>query len=100
MAKNVHVMVADSATLQGQADLCTGSSCDRAHDMNSVMGIGENILFIYKGRKEWVGTKDEVMNVGNQHLNDLVFASDLFKKVKEVENNEYCECKNSGNGGT
>ena len=69
------------------------------HDMNSVMGIGENILFIYKGRKEWVGTKDEVMNVGNRHLNDLVFASDLFKKVKEVENNEYCECKNNGNGG-
>ena len=56
------------------------------HDMNSVMGIGENICFIYKGRKEWQGTKDEVMNSTNEKLNDLVFASDLFRKVKEVEN--------------
>ncbi len=55
------------------------------HDMNSVMGIGEKIIFIYKGRKEWEGTKDEVMNSTNEKLNDLVFASDLFKKVKEVE---------------
>ena len=55
------------------------------HDMNSVMGIGENIIFIYKGRKEWQGNKDEVMSATNKNLNDLVFASDLFKKVKEVE---------------
>ena len=55
------------------------------HDMNSVMGIGENILFIYKGRKEWQGTKDDVMQSTNKNLNDLVFASDLFRKVKEVE---------------
>ena len=55
------------------------------HDMNSVMGIGENILFIYKGRKEWQGTKDDVMASTNKNLNDLVFASDLFRKVKEVE---------------
>ena len=55
------------------------------HDMNSVMGIGENILFIYKGRKEWQGTKDEVISSTNDKLNDLVFASDLFRKVKQVE---------------
>jgi phospholipid/cholesterol/gamma-HCH transport system ATP-binding protein len=55
------------------------------HDMNSVMGIGENILFIYKGKKEWQGTKDDVMSSTNKNLNDLVFASDLFRKVKEVE---------------
>lgn len=55
------------------------------HDMNSVMGIGENIIFIYKGHKEWQGTKDEVMSATNKQLNDLVFASDLFRKVKEVE---------------
>ncbi len=55
------------------------------HDMNSVMGIGENILFIYKGHKEWQGTKDEVVNSTNQRLNDLVFASDLFRKVKQME---------------
>ena len=58
------------------------------HDMNSVMGIGENIIFIYKGRKEWQGTKDNVMEATNKRLNDLVFASDLFKKVKEVEAEE------------
>lgn len=55
------------------------------HDMNSVMGIGENINFIYQGRNEWQGTKDDVMRSTNEKLNDLVFASDLFKKVKDVE---------------
>ena len=58
------------------------------HDMNSVMGIGENIIFIYKGRKEWQGNKDQVMGATNKRLNDLVFASDLFRKVKEVEMEE------------
>lgn len=55
------------------------------HDMNSVMGIGENIIFIYKGHKEWQGNKDQVISSTNEKLNDLVFASDLFRKVKEVE---------------
>lgn len=55
------------------------------HDMNSVMGIGENIIFIYQGNKEWQGTKDDVMASTNEKLNDLVFASDLFRKVKDVE---------------
>ena len=55
------------------------------HDMNSVMGIGENIIFIYKGHKEWQGTKDDVMGATNKKLNDLVFASDLFRKVKKAE---------------
>lgn len=58
------------------------------HDMNSVMGIGENICFIYKGHKEWQGNKDEVISSTNEKLNDLVFASDLFRKVKEVEMEE------------
>ena len=56
------------------------------HDMNSVMGIGENIVFIADGRKEWQGDKDLVISSRNKKLNDLVFDSDLFKKVKEVEN--------------
>ena len=56
------------------------------HDMNSVMGIGENIIFIYKGHKEWEGTKDDVMNSTNKKLNDFVFASDLFRKVKQAAN--------------
>ena len=58
------------------------------HDMNSVMGIGENICFIYQGHKEWQGNKDQVMGSTNEKLNDLVFASDLFRKVKEVEMKE------------
>ena len=52
------------------------------HDMNSVMGIGEKIVFISEGRNEWEGTKDEIFSVENKRLNDFIFASDLFKKVK------------------
>ena len=55
------------------------------HDMNSVMGIGENIIFICDGHEEWNGSKDEIMTSTNQKLNDFIFASDLFKKVKEAE---------------
>src|SRR5574344_1331196 len=55
------------------------------HDMNSVMGIGENIIFIYEGHKEWQGAKEDIMSATNQKLNDFIFASDLFRKVKDVE---------------
>lgn len=55
------------------------------HDMNSVMGIGDSIIFISKGRKDWEGDKTMVMSATNEDLNDLVFASELFKKVKAVE---------------
>lgn len=55
------------------------------HDMNSVMGIGENILYIYEGHKEWQGTKDQVLTSTNKRLEDFIFASDLFRKVKEAE---------------
>ncbi len=58
------------------------------HDMNSVMVIGEKIVFIYQGHKEWEGTKDEVMDTHNQRLNDFVFASDLFRKVRKAEREE------------
>lgn len=53
------------------------------HDMNSVMGIGENIIFLNKGHKEWVGTKEGIFTSQSQALNDFVFASDLFKEVRE-----------------
>lgn len=53
------------------------------HDMNSVLGIGENIIFINKGHKEWVGDKSQIYSADNQALNDFVFATDLFQKVKE-----------------
>ncbi len=54
------------------------------HDMNSVMGIGENIIFIYKGHEEWLGNKDEIMTSTNERLNSFIFASNLFRKVKEA----------------
>lgn len=57
------------------------------HDMNSVMGIGDSIIFIYQGHKEWEGNKDQVFSATNKRLNDFIFASDLLKKVKEEETN-------------
>ncbi|OAV65408.1 Methionine import ATP-binding protein MetN [Bacteroidales bacterium Barb7] len=51
------------------------------HDMNSVINIGENILFIREGIKEWQGTKDEIITADNKALNDFIFASDLFRKA-------------------
>lgn len=56
------------------------------HDMNSVLGMGDHILFIDKGKNEWEGNKDLVTRSGNKRLDDFIFASDLFKKVKEAEN--------------
>ena len=54
------------------------------HDMNSVMGIGEQILYIHEGSVGWTGTKDEIMTSTNEKLNSFIFASDLFRKVKEA----------------
>lgn len=58
------------------------------HDMNSVMNIGENIIFIKEGVKEWQGNKNQVITSDNKALNDFIFASDLFRKVKEMEEKE------------
>ena len=55
------------------------------HDMNSVMGIGEHILYICNGRNEWQGSKDDIMGSQNEQLNNFIFASDLFRKVKKAE---------------
>ncbi len=55
------------------------------HDMNSVMGIGENIIFIYKGTKEWQGVSADIMSSTNERLTDFIFASDLLKKMKRNE---------------
>lgn len=57
------------------------------HDMNSLMEIGENIAFIYKGEKAWQGTKDQIFDTNCQELEDFVFASNLFKKVKAAHLN-------------
>ena len=54
------------------------------HDMNSVMGIGENIIFIYEGNKEWQGVSSQVMGSTNQKLTDFIFASDLLKNMRQM----------------
>ncbi|MBP5425945.1 MAG: ATP-binding cassette domain-containing protein [Prevotella sp.] len=54
------------------------------HDMNSVMGIGENIIFIYEGHKEWQGQSGDIMESKNQRLTDFIFASSLQKKMREA----------------
>ncbi len=55
-----------------------------SHDMNSVMEIGENIIFIEKGEKAWEGNNSDIFHVENEALNDFVFASELYKKVKKA----------------
>ncbi len=54
------------------------------HDMNSVMEIGEKILFISEGNKCWEGNKHEILNSDNEILNDFVFANSLAKQLKSV----------------
>ena len=54
------------------------------HDMNSVMGIGENIIFIYEGHKEWQGESSQIMDSDNQRLTDFIFASDLLKNMRKI----------------
>ena len=50
------------------------------HDMNSVMGIGEHIIYIHEGRKEWEGSMHEVESSGNQKLNSFIFASEFSRR--------------------
>ncbi len=54
------------------------------HDMNSVMGIGDSIIFIKEGRQEWTGDKTQVATSNNQALTDFIFASDLLKKARQA----------------
>ncbi len=53
------------------------------HDMNSVMEIGDKVMFIYNGEKAWEGTKEEILKSDNVHLNEFVFATNLTKRIKE-----------------
>ena len=52
------------------------------HDMNSVMGIGDHIIFLHDGKKWWEGTKDEIAHTDNKELNDFVFASKFMRAAK------------------
>lgn len=54
------------------------------HDMNSVMEIGEKVVFIHEGHKEWEGTREEILDTGNNNLDDFVFASNFAKKIKSM----------------
>ncbi len=54
------------------------------HDMNSVMEIGEKIVFLKNGYKEWEGTNKEIFKTDNQAVTDFVYSSELFKKVRQM----------------
>ncbi|MEN9907331.1 MAG: hypothetical protein RLZZ540_472 [Bacteroidota bacterium] len=54
------------------------------HDMNSVMEIGEKILFLKNGVKAWEGTKEEIFRTDNEAVVAFVYSSNLFKKVREA----------------
>ena len=54
------------------------------HDMNSVMEIGEKIVYIHQGKKWWEGTKDDILHADNKELNDFVFASAMAKRAKSA----------------
>lgn len=53
------------------------------HDMNSVMEIGDNIIFIYKGEKWWEGSNEEILRTDNKEINDFVYASNYMKRIKK-----------------
>lgn len=53
------------------------------HDMNSVMGIGDHIMFLHQGQKWWEGSNKEIAHTDNQELNDFVFASKFTQAAKE-----------------
>ena len=52
------------------------------HDMNSVMEIGEKVIFIHEGHKAWEGTSEDILDVQDENLNDFIFASNFAKKLK------------------
>ena len=54
------------------------------HDMNSVMEIGDMVMFIYNGEKAWEGTKEDILKADNERLNEFVFATNLAKRIKET----------------
>ncbi len=56
-----------------------------SHDMNSVMEIGEKIIFLKDGVKEWEGTSNEIFRTDNKAITDFVYSSNLFKKVREAQ---------------
>ena len=58
------------------------------HDMNSVMEIGEKIIFLKEGVLAWEGTKKDIFKTDNQAIVDFVYSSELFKKIRKAQNKE------------
>lgn len=54
------------------------------HDMNSVMGIGDHILFLSGGELAWEGNKDEILKTGNKRLNEFLFSSEILRQVRNL----------------
>ena len=59
-----------------------------SHDMNSVMNIGENIIFIREGKKLWEGTNKEIMSASSKDLQEFIFANSLVQALKDKEENQ------------
>lgn len=55
------------------------------HDMNSVMNIGDNILFLADGKLRWEGNKKDILNTDNKTLNDFLFSSEILRQVRDME---------------
>ena len=78
------------------------------HDMNSVMEIGENILYLFEGQKEWTGNNEEIIFSKNEKLNSFIFASKFLQDAKDMrqleakgiisDNRDMEEMLNSGEG--
>jgi phospholipid/cholesterol/gamma-HCH transport system ATP-binding protein len=66
------------------------------HDMNSVMEIGENIIYLYEGKKEWSGNNKEIIFSKNKLLNEFIFASEFLQDAKEMR---MLEAKEKGDFG-
>ena len=54
------------------------------HDMNSIMEVGDNIIFLKNGIKEWQGSRQDIFHADNEALNDFVFASQLYKEIQAI----------------
>ena len=59
------------------------------HDMNSVMEIGDKIIFLVEGKKIWEGNNREILNTEDKLINDFVYSSEIFKKVKLSQKKKY-----------
>ena len=59
------------------------------HDMNSVIEIGEKIVFLKNGKLVWQGSNQEIFKTDNEDVTDFVYSSDLFKKIRDIQINEH-----------